>query len=122
MIIGKIVNNHEATIELNVVGVNQLERIEAVIDTGFTGELILPGNLIDILGLPRIGDLPIILGDGSEVDVDLYLAVVLWYGEERIVQVLRIGGKSLAGMLLFYGNRLILDVVTDGEVTIEDLP
>ena len=78
MIIGKIVENQEAVIELEIVNLNKTQRIEAIIDTGFTGELTLPGDLIDRLGLPRIGEIPITLGDGNEIDVDLYLAVVLW--------------------------------------------
>ena len=122
MITGKIVNNQEATIELEVVSTDQLEKIQTIIDTGFSGELTLSGDLIDRLGLPRIGDLPIILGDGYEVSVEMYLAIVLWHGEERIVQVLRTDdGKPLIGMSLLYGNRLILEIVTDGEVTIETL-
>ena len=123
MITGKIVNNQEAAIELEVVGTDQLEKIQTIIDTGFSEELTLPRDLIDRLGLPRIGDLPIILGDGYEVSVEMYLAIVLWHGEERIVQVLRTDdGKPLIGMSLLYGNRLILEIVTDGEVTIETLP
>ena len=123
MITGKIVDNQEAIIELEVIGINRPEKIEVVIDTGFTGELTLPSDLIDRLGLPRVGDLPAILGDGNEVDVDLYLGIVLWQGEERIVQVLSTDdSKALVGMSLLYGNRLILDVVTDGEITIETLP
>lgn len=122
MITGKIVDNQEATIELEIVNVNDTEKVEAIIDTGFTGELTLPGNLIDRLGLPQIGELPIILGDGNEIEVGLYLGMVLWQGEDRIVQVLRTDGRPLVGMSLLYGNRLILDVMTDGEVTIETLP
>lgn len=122
MIIGKIINDQEAAIELEVVSRDQLERIQIIIDTGFSGELTLPGSLIDRLGLPRVGDLPIILGDGYQVSVEMYLAVVLWHGEKRIVQVLRTDdGKPLIGMSLLHGNRLILDVITDGEVTIETL-
>ena len=121
MITGKIVDNQEAIIELKIVDANDTETVEAIIDTGFTGELTLPGNLIDRLGLPRIGGLPITLGDGNEIDVGLYLGMVLWQGEDRIVQVLRTDGRPLAGMSLLYGNRLILDVMTDGEVTIEAL-
>ena len=93
------------------------------VDTGFTGELMLPGDLIDVLGFPRIGELPIILGDGSWVTLDLYLGIIVWHAEKRVVQVLRTDdGKPLIGMSLLYGNRLILDIVTDGEVTIETLP
>ena len=121
MITGKIIDNQEAIIELKIVDANDTETVEAIIDTGFTGELTLPGNLIDRLGLPRIGGLPITLGDGNEIDVGLYLGMVLWQGEDRIVQVLRTDGRPLVGMSLLYGNRLILDVMTDGEVTIEAL-
>lgn len=119
MITGKIVDNQEAIIELEIVDANDTEKVEAIIDTGFTGELTLPGNLIDRLGLPRIGELPITLGDGNEIDVGLYLGMVLWQGQDRIVQVLRTDGRPLVGMSLLYGNRLILDVVTNGEVIIE---
>ena len=49
--------------------------------------------------------------------------MVLWQGEERIVQVLSTDdGKALVGMSLLYGNRLTLEVVPDGKVTIEPLP
>lgn len=122
MITGKIVDNQEAIIELEIVDANDTEKVEAIIDTGFTGELTLPGDLIDRLGLPRIGELPITLGDGNEIDIGLYLGMVLWQGENRIVQVLRTSGKPLIGMSLLYGNRLTADVITDGEVTIESLP
>ncbi len=121
MIIGKIVDNQVAIIDLEFAGINHNQKVEAIIDTGFTGELTLPGDLIDSLGFPQIGELPITLGDGNEADVGLYLGMVLWQGEERIVQVLRTDGKSLIGMSLLYGNRLTLDVVTDGEVTIQTL-
>ena len=122
MITGKIVNNQEAVIELEVVTTDCIERIEAIIDTGFTGELMLSGDVIDRLEIPRIGELPITLGDGSEVYVSLYLAIVIWHGEKRIVQALRTNSNSLVGMSLLFGNRLILDVVADGEVSIETLP
>lgn len=121
MINGKIVDNQEAIIELEIIGVDCLETIEAIIAIGFTGELMLSGDLIDRLEIPRVGELPITLGDGSEVYVSLYLAMVIWHGERRIVQAIRTDGNSLVGMALLFGNRVILDVVTDGEVTIDIL-
>ena len=122
MITGKIVNNQEVVIELEVTGVEHPQKIEVAVDTGFTGELMLPGDLIDVLGFPRIGELPIILGDGSWITLDLYLGIIVWHAEKRVVQVLRTdNGKPLIGMSLLYGNRLTLDVVIDGDVTIETL-
>ena len=82
MITGKIVNNQEAIIELELTGVVHPQKIEAVIDTGFTEELMLPSDLIERLGLPQIGELRITLGDGNGADVGLYLAIVEWQDEK----------------------------------------
>lgn len=37
MIIGRITNNQEAIIELEIIGLSRREKIEVVIDTGFDG-------------------------------------------------------------------------------------
>lgn len=122
MITGKITVHREAVIELEVVGLNQLSRIEAVIDTGFTGYLTLPSTLIDRLKLQQAGEQITILGDENRVVLKRYVAKVLWHGAERDVYILQAEGGPLIGMSLLYGSRLILDVVTDGEVTIDALP
>ena len=49
MIIGKITDNQEAIIELEIVGLSRRENIEVVIDTGFDGYLTLPIDLINHL-------------------------------------------------------------------------
>ena len=52
MITGIVNPNREAVLRLKVQGPNgQEEEIEAVIDTGFTGELTLPPDVIARLGL-----------------------------------------------------------------------
>ena len=53
MITGKIVNNQEVIIELEVTGVEHPQKIEVAVDTGFTGKSMLPGDLIDVLGFPQ---------------------------------------------------------------------
>ena len=121
MIVGRITNNQEAIIELEIVGLNRREKIEVVVDTGFDGYLTLPGDLINRLGLRRAGRRYAILGDGNTVALELYRTKVLWHGEEREVPVLRTDGGPLVGMALLEGNRVILDVVTDGDVKIDIL-
>ena len=121
MIVGKITNNQEAIIELEIIGLNWREKIEVVIDTGFDGYLTLPGDLINRLGLRRAGRRHAILGDGNVVALELYRAKVLWHDEEHEVPVLRTDGGPLVGMALLEGNRVILDVVTDGTVRIDVL-
>lgn len=85
MIVGRVTNNQEAIIELEIVGLNRREKIEVVIDTGFDGSLTLPGDLINRLDLRRAGRRYAILGDGNIVALELYRAKVLWHGEEREV-------------------------------------
>ena len=122
MIIGKIKANREAVIELEVIGLAQRAKIEAVLDTGFTSYLMLPSDLINRLSLQLIGTRNVFLGDGSNVTLDLYRAKVLWHNVERIVYVLRSDAELLVGMSLLHGSRVTLDVVTNGNVTIDVLP
>ncbi len=121
MIIGTITENQEAIIELEVVGSNWQEKIEAVIDTGYDGYLTLPINLLNRLGLRHAGYRQVILGDGNMVVLEMYRAKVLWHGTKLEVPVLRTDSGPLVGMALLNGNRVTLDVIKDGTVKIEIL-
>lgn len=95
--------------------------VDAVIDTGFTGQLALPTAVIDMLSFPVRGVRSALLGDGRRVMVDVYEAQVLWDGELRDVQLLAMEG-ALVGMSLLYGSDVHLRVVTNGSVTVSTLP
>ena len=118
MITGKIRAERVAIIEVEVIGLNQRATIEATVDTGFTDYLTLPEFLIDYLKLPRIGTRRTIIAHGTAVFLNLYLAKVIWHGKERIIEVLQTDKRPLVGMSLLRGSRVILDVVTNGDVTI----
>lgn len=120
MMTGKVTFNREAIIELKIIGSNrEQETVEAIIDTGFNGDLTLLSDLIYRLKFQPVGNRHVTLGDGS---LDMYLRKVLWHGQEREVLVLKSEGDSLVGMSLLYGNRVILEVVNDGDVRIDSLP
>ena len=122
MIIGQVTANREAVIELEIVSQNQqIERVEAVIDTGFNGYLTLPSDLVNRLNLQLAGNRRATLGDGNTVVMDVYLAKVIWHGQEREVIVLQAEGGPLIGMSLLYGNRVILTIVNGGDVTIDPI-
>lgn len=121
MIIGKVTSDLETVIELDIGGSNQWEKIECIVDTGFSGYLALPSELINQLSLPIVDHQEVLLGDGTVVSLEKYLAKVLWHGEERSVSVLCTEGGSIAGMYLLLGSRLILDVIENGEVSIDTL-
>ena len=121
MIIGKVTTDLEVVIELVVIGLNRQEKIEAVVDTGFSGYLALPSDLINRLKLRRIDNQAVILGDGTEVVLEKYLLAALWHGEEYNVSTLQTDGGPLVGMSLLYGSQVVLDVINDGDVSINAL-
>ena len=92
MIHGVVSTNREATISLVIVNENrQTKLITAVIDTGYTGFLSLPSQIITELNLSWTGidsAEPTLrergtLGDGSEVTFEVYAAKIIWDGEYR---------------------------------------
>ena len=49
---------------------NRLRRIDVIIDTGFDDFLALPINLVQNLGLPRAGEVPMRVATGELEDFD----------------------------------------------------
>ena len=122
MINGTVTDRREAIIDLDVVGRNQNEvSVEAAIDTGFNGYLTLSKATVDSLELQSAGNRTATLGDGNTVILEVYLAVVIWHGQEREVLALQTEGEPLVGMSLLYGNRVTLTVLDGGDVTIAPL-
>ncbi len=62
------------------------------IDTGFTGDLVLPRQQIEDLALPQSRTVKAILADGSEVTLKRYVCLIDWFGEERELEVVANGG------------------------------
>jgi len=84
--------------------------IEAWIDTGFTGELMLPRNLIESRGLTEGGTEVAGLGDGSKVTLPRFKCCVNWFGEIKRVDVLAHQGRfPLLGVALRAGHQLKID-------------
>ena len=123
MMTGKVTALREATIRLTVTGPgHHWQAVNAVLDTGFNGFLTLPSHIVRALQLSFVGNRRVTLADGSVIVLDLYLATVLWHGQEREVLVLQAEGGPLVGMALLYGSRVVLHVVDDGDVLIEPWP
>jgi clan AA aspartic protease len=117
------IRNREAIIELGVAGLGQpAVQIEAVIDTGYNGYLTLPDDLVTALQLPFAGHRRGRLADGSVTRLDVYLASVVWHGRQKDVLISQADGTPLIGMALLEGSRLTMDVIDDGDVSIEALP
>ena len=95
--------------------------VEAVVDTGFTGNLTLPAESIRRLGLPYIGNRTFELANGQQSRFEIYLGSVSWHDRERYVVTLQSGGAPLLGMALMWGSRVTVDALSGGAVEIEEL-
>jgi clan AA aspartic protease len=120
MITGHVTSAREAIIRIAVRGTGAREEtVDAIIDTGFDGFLTLPASFVSDLALQFAGATKAALGDGSEVPLDAFEAVVAWDNDERSVVTLATTGEPLVGMAMLSGYRVALDVVEGGRVAIQ---
>lgn len=106
---GPVTAERELIVRLTVLGSSTGEpepsvEVEAVLDTGFTGHLALPPEVVTELGLPLLGSRRSVLADGSRIALDVHRAEVLWDGRRRLVEVLAARGGALAGMSLIWDH------------------
>ncbi len=121
MMQGYVNENYEAIISVVVKHSGSFKSIEAVIDTGFTGFLSLPSDIILELGLQWSYRDRATLGDGSETVFDVYNAEIIWNGQLREIEIDAAETEPLVGMALLRGYRLQVDTIEGGLVTIETL-
>ncbi|PSB16412.1 clan AA aspartic protease [Phormidesmis priestleyi ULC007] len=123
MISGYVNANREAIIQVAIVGDSkQLKSVRAIIDTGFTGDLTLPRDVIDQLGFTLRGFQRVILGDGSLQYFEMFVGVVIWDGKMREVEINAAETDSLIGMGLLEDYKLEMEGRSNGEVRITSLP
>ena len=87
--------------------------IEVWVDTGFTGDLVLPISRINELGLRASSVVETAMADGREISLDSFVAWVDWFGELEEVEVIASSGQNvLLGVRLLLGRRLVVDYRT----------
>ena len=83
------------------------------IDTGFTGDLVIPKVLIQRLGLAKSGSLDAMLADGSTTVLDTYSCRINWLGQDRPLEVIANDGQfPLLGVGLLLGQELRVNYST----------
>ncbi|MEM8505865.1 MAG: clan AA aspartic protease [Cyanobacteria bacterium P01_D01_bin.1] len=113
----------EARIRLAVGNTSgQRQMIDALIDTGFTGFLMLSLSVIQQLDLNVYRREVGILADGSRRTFDVYRGLVIWDGERRSVDCNASEADSLVGMSLLYGYRMQIDITEGSTIIISKLP
>ena len=96
------------------------ESFEAVLDTGFGGDLTLPHDAVERLGLKFVNRVPLILADDQEMEGIVYQGFVKWFGQVREVDVIAAEGQPLLGMHLLAGCKITIRVRPGGEALIEE--
>ena len=87
MLTGTVNADLEPVVSLFIRGPEGHLEIETILDTGFSGFLLVAPELIARLGLRLQGTGYGVLADGSEVSFDLYEAIVFWNGRLRRIPV-----------------------------------
>ena len=83
------------------------------IDTGFTGELVVPQTTIDSLGLARGAEIKATLGDGSVAHLNTYTCLLEWFGEWKPIEIIANQGRiPLLGVGLLLDRMLQIDYRT----------
>ena len=94
---------------------------DVVLDTGFTGELMLPRQAIERLGLTYRGEVDgWTSAVGEETSFSAYDGVVIWHGQTRKVVILENNREPLLGTSLLSGSKIYIDMKSGGEVQIEE--
>ena len=103
---GKVNDNREACVSINLSNVV----VECVIDTGFTGALVLPQSLLETLHIEAFSQIDFRTVGGVWMTADITTIEIYWLGENRIIDVIvSESDDSLIGTELLDGARLTID-------------
>ncbi len=122
MMQGIVNQNCEATLPIVIKNGMVTQLVHTVIDTGFSGFLTLPSDIISALSLSWEGRDVATLGDGTSCTFEVYLAIVIWDGQYREIYVNESETFPLIGMRLLRGYDLRIQTIEGGTVAIEALP
>ena len=109
---GRVDNAGRALIEIALRKSVEREwtQVEAWIDTGFTGDLVMPISSIERLGLELSGSVDAILADGSQIALSTYTCIIEWLGGTKTLEIVANDGECpLLGVGLMLGLELNVD-------------
>ncbi|MEM6330581.1 MAG: clan AA aspartic protease [Planctomycetota bacterium] len=83
------------------------QQLEAWVDTGFNGELVISKELIGVLGLSRASTSDAVLANGAQVTLSSFTCVIKWGDAKRTVEAVESSGAyPLLGVGLLLGHDL----------------
>lgn len=102
---GKVTAAREAVLRLRL---SASETVECLVDTGFTGALVLPQELVARLNLPIVGREVFEMVGGRRFVAGVALAEVEWLGRKATFRVI-VSEDTLLGTEMLDGCRLVID-------------
>ncbi len=95
--------------------------VQAVLDTGFNSELTVPRRFVDEFGMKPLGNVRMLLGDGSEHLCPTFEAIIEWDGLPMVVVAEICELDVMVGMGQLRGSKVLLEVEPGGDLTIEQI-
>ncbi len=92
-----------------------------MVNTGYTGTLTLPPDMIAALGLTWHRAGRAVLADGSESRFNVFKGVVLWDGQTVTIRIDELDADPLVGMSLMYGYELLMPVLDGATFTLRQI-
>jgi len=119
MIDGWVRNRDEPVVRLAVLdSADRQHEIDFVVDTGFSGTLLLTPEHASLLNLTWAASENAELADGTLTRFDFYLCRIFWDGEIRTVSCAVCDGVPLIGTRLLVGHELTIQFTRSGLVAI----
>ena len=116
---GRVTPTHKPLIPVTVLDSQRNPHtIRFVLDTGFTGQLLLPNRFANRLGLSIAEWVDARPATGDFVKVPYSEATIVWQGTERLAQILRLDSEPLLGMEFLWNHRITIDAIANGPGTI----
>ena len=119
MISGRVADTRKPFVPVTVLDRHSNPHsIQFILDTGFTGELLLPSRYMNRLGLSTAEWIDARPATGDFTRVPYAEATVVWQGTRRRAQILQLDSEPLLGMEFLWNHRITIDAVVDGAVNI----
>ena len=118
-IISGVDSENNVRMEVEIQGLYKTVPYGAVVDTGFTGGLVLPIFIAVDIGLEKVGASTIILADGSMRTLPTFLCKLKIGSKVSDVVTIILGSEILIGMEALKEHRICISPGT-GKVVVED--
>jgi clan AA aspartic protease len=123
MIVAAVNARYEIQVEVPLLAADgRVHVVQALIDTGFSGNLALPPAIVADLGFPFRSDERLVLANGQVDLFKVHVATLQWDGRLRRMAAQVIDSTPLVGMNLLIGYELSAHILVGGRVMISRIP